>query len=99
VLFGADLELDPSVFGWPNAFPFHELSSFGIVGDVLGRGGYLTGMVLLATGDGHLHDDVIWLLAANPDPTQPRPHSLDRIRGAVRGWRRAADLAPLAVLC
>jgi hypothetical protein len=53
-------------------------------------------MVLLASSDGRLHDDVVWLVAANPDPNRPWPASLDRIRGAVRGWRRCADLGPLA---
>jgi len=68
VLFGADLELDPANYPWPGRFPFHELSSFGIVNDLIRRGGYLTGMVLLADHQGHLHDDAVWIVAANPNP-------------------------------
>ncbi len=95
VLFGADLELDPANYPWPGRFPFHELSSFGIVNDLIRRGGYLTGMVLLADEDGRLRDDAVWIVAANPNPELPWPASLDRIRGPVRGWRAAADLGPL----
>jgi hypothetical protein len=95
VLFGADLELDATIFPWPPAFPTEQASTYGIVGDLLHRGGHLSGMVLLADTDGRLQDDVVWLVAANPDPNQPWPASMDRIRGAVRGWRHAADLAPL----
>ncbi len=96
VLFGADLELDTATFPWPSAFPpTDQAYTYGIVDELLDRGGHLSGMVLLATSDGRLQDDVVWLVAANPDPNQPWPHSMDRIRGAVRGWRNAADLAPL----
>jgi hypothetical protein len=96
VLFGADLELNQSVFPWPSSFPADQASTFGVVGELLDRGGHLSGMVLLAGNDGRLSDDVVWLVAANPDPSRPWPASLDRIRGAVRGWRRFADLGPLA---
>jgi hypothetical protein len=95
VLFGADLELDPGSFPWPEQFPYQQLSRFGVVGELLARGGYLTGLVLLADDQGHLRDDVIWMVAANPDPQLPWPASLDRIRGLVRGYRSAATLAPL----
>jgi hypothetical protein len=96
VVFGADLELNQSSFPWPPAFPTDQASTFGIVGELLERGGHLSGMVLLASSDGRLHDDVVWLVAANPDPNRPWPASMDRIRGAVRGWRHCADLGPLA---
>jgi hypothetical protein len=95
VLFGADLELDPARFPWPEQFPYDELESFGMVGELLARGGYLSGLVLLADDDGRLREDVIWIVAANPDPTLPWPASVDRIRGLVRGFRSAAALAPL----
>jgi hypothetical protein len=66
-----------------------------VVGELVERGGHLSGLVLLADQDGHLRDDVIWLVAANPRPYEPWPASLDRIRGLVRGYRSAATLAPL----
>jgi hypothetical protein len=95
VLFGADLELDPASFPWPERFPYQELERFGVVGELLARGGHLTGLVLLADDQGHLRDDVVWMVAANPDPKLPWPASLDRVRGLVRGYRSAATLAPL----
>jgi len=45
--------------------------------------------------EGHLQDDLLWVIATNPDPTLPWPMSLDRRRGVVCGWRQWADLAPL----
>ncbi len=95
VLFGADLAFDQASFSWPAAFPFDQLPTFGTLEDMVRRGGYLTGMVLLADTDGRLRDDLIWILAANPNPHQPWPANLDRIRGVMRGWRSAATLAPL----
>jgi hypothetical protein len=95
VLFGTDLELDPASFPWPEQFPRGELDRFGVVGELIERGGYLSGLVLLADDHGYLRDDVIWLVAANPRPHEPWPASLDRIRGLVRGFRSAATLAPL----
>jgi hypothetical protein len=95
VLFGADLELDRDGFPWPERFPYQELDRFGVVGELIARGGYLSGLVLLADDHGYLRDDVVWVLAANPRPEEPWPASLDRIRGLVRGFRSAATLAPL----
>jgi hypothetical protein len=95
VLFGADLELAPESFPWPEQFPDQELDRFGVVGELIARGGHLSGLVLLADDQGYLRDDVIWVLAANPRPHDPWPASLDRIRGLVRGFRSAATLAPL----
>jgi len=95
VLFGADLELDPSRYRWPADYPWQQLPRHTITYQMLQRGGYVSGMVLLADQDGRLRDDLLWILAANPDPTLPPPANLDRIRGVVRGWRSAADLAPL----
>jgi hypothetical protein len=95
VLFGTDLELDRRVYPWPEQFPYQELDRFGVVGELIARGGHLTGLVLLADDHGHLRDDVIWVVAANPRPHDPWPASLDRIRGLVRGFRSAATLAPL----
>jgi hypothetical protein len=95
VLFGTDLELDPASFPWPEQFPHGELDRFGVVGELIERGGHLSGLVLLADDHGYLRDDVIWLVAANPRPHEPWPASLDRIRGLVRGFRSAATLAPL----
>jgi hypothetical protein len=95
VLFGADLELAPDAYPWPAQFPYQELDRFGVVGELIARGGHLTGLVLLADDHGYLRDDVIWVVAANPRPHDPWPASLDRIRGLVRGFRSAATLAPL----
>ncbi len=95
VLFGSDLELDPDAFPWPKQFPHAELDRFGVVGELIERGGHLSGLVLLADHQGYLRDDVIWLVAANPRPHEPWPANLDRIRGLVRGYRSAATLAPL----
>jgi hypothetical protein len=95
VLFGTDLEIDPEAFPWPDRFRRDQLDRFGVVGELVDRGGHLSGLVLLADQDGHLRDDVIWLVAANPRPYEPWPASLDRIRGLVRGYRSAASLAPL----
>jgi hypothetical protein len=95
VLFGADLELDRQSFPWPEQFPYQELDRFGVVGELIARGGHLSGLVLLADDHGYLRDDVIWVVAANPRPHDPWPASLDRIRGLARGYRSAATLAPL----
>jgi hypothetical protein len=95
VLFGADLELDRESFPWPEQFPYGELDRFGVVGELIARGGHLSGLVLLADNTGHLRDDVVWVVAANPRPQDPWPASLDRIRGLVRGFRSASTLAPL----
>jgi hypothetical protein len=95
VLFGADLEIDPARFPWPQQLSRSQLDRLGVVGEVIERGGHLSGLVLLADHDGQLRDDVIWLVAANPRPYEPWPASLDRIRGLVRGFRSAATLGPL----
>jgi len=95
VLFGADLELDPAAYPWPERRRATSQTPFDLVGGMIARGGYLTGMVLLADEDGRLHDDLIWIVAANPDPSLEPPGSLDRLRGMLRGWRSAATLAPI----
>jgi hypothetical protein len=95
VLFGADLELDPIVYRWPADYPWRQLPRHSITYQLLQRGGYVSGMVLLADQHARLRDDLLWLVAANPDPTLPWPANLDRIRGVVRGWRSAAQLVPL----
>ncbi len=95
VLFGSDLELDPSVHRWPADYPYRQLPHHSITYQVIDRGGYVSGMVLLADERGRLRDDLLWIVAANPDPALPPPANLDRIRGVVRGWRSAADLASL----
>jgi len=95
VVFGSDLELDPTLYRWPPSYPYQQLPRHSITYQMLQRGGYVSGMVLLADQDGRLRDDLLWIVAANPDPTLPPPADLDRIRGVVRGWRSTADLAPL----
>src|SRR6266536_2836004 len=94
---GLLVQFDPSrLLGQPFAASLLvDLDRFGVVGELIARGGHLSGLVLLADDDGHLRDDVIWLVAANPRPEAPWPASLDRIRGLVRGFRSAATLAPL----
>jgi hypothetical protein len=96
VVFGTDLELDPAAHSWPER-PRRATSgtAFDLVHGIITRGGYLTGMVLLADQDGRLRDDLLWIAAANPDPTLPPPACLDRVRGMLRGWRHAATLAPI----
>jgi hypothetical protein len=95
VLFGADLELDPDVYRWPADFPWQQLPPHSITYQLIHRGGYVSGMVLLADPHHRLRDDLLWVVAANPDPTLPWPANLDRVRGVIRGWRSAAQLAPL----
>ena len=96
VVFGADLELDPSTHTWLRSQPGPPIETpFDLRHGMATRGGYLTGMVLLAQDDGRLRDDLIWIIAANPDPALPPPASLDRVRGMLRGFRSAATLAPL----
>jgi len=98
VLFGTDLELTTEDYPWPRDLrdanqevddPGHGL------GQLILNGGYLSGIVLLADDDGHLQDDLLWVIATHPDPSQPWPASLDRQRNVVRGWHQWADLAPL----
>jgi hypothetical protein len=95
VLFGADLELDPASYPWPPGFPEHVPDRFQLINDLVRRGGHLSGVILLADRQGRLREDVLWIVAANPDPSAPWPVSLDRVRGLVRGWRHAATLGPL----
>jgi hypothetical protein len=95
VVFGADLELDPHSYQWPSDYPHQQLPPHAIARQVIERGGYVSGMVLLADHAGQLREDLLWIVAANPDPTLSRPANLDRVRGVLRGWRSAATLAPL----
>src|SRR6266540_1259313 len=95
VVFGADLELDPRTHRWPTDYPYRQLPRHSIARQVIDRGGFVSGMVLLADQAGRLRDDLLWIVAANPDPTLPWPANLDRVRGVLRGWRTAATLAPL----
>jgi hypothetical protein len=95
VVFGADLQLDPHSYKWPSDYPYQQLPRHSIARQVIDRGGYVSGMVLLADQAGQLRDDLLWIVAANPDPALPWPANLDRIRGVLRGWRSAASLAPL----
>jgi hypothetical protein len=95
VVFGTDLQLDPHTHQWPTDYPYQQLPRHSIARQLIDRGGYVSGMVLLADQAGQLRDDLLWIVAANPDPTLPWPANLDRIRGVLRGWRSAATLAPL----
>ncbi len=95
VVFGADLELDPRTHRWPSDYPHRQLPRHSIARQVIDRGGFVSGMVLLADQAGRLRDDLLWIVAANPDPTLPWPANLDRVRGVLRGWRSASTLAPL----
>src|SRR5574341_1020976 len=70
VIFGTDLELDPATHPWPQSLR-HASSgtAFDLVHGMITRGGYLTGMVLLADpAGGRLRDDLIWIVAAQPRP-------------------------------
>ena len=97
VLFGNDLELDPHVYRWPADYPYQQLPRHSITHQLIDRGGYVSGMVLLADQHARLRDDLLWIVAANPDPTLPAPAHLDRVRGVIRGWRSAATLGPLVM--
>jgi hypothetical protein len=95
VVFGTDLQLDPHTHQWPTDYPYQQLPRHSIARQLIDRGGYVSGMVLLADQAGQQRDDLLWIVAANPDPTLPWPANLDRIRGTLRGWRTASTLAPL----
>ncbi len=99
VAFGTDLQLDPELYPWPEPTAEEVADAiaepYEMVGGMRTRGGYVTGMVLLADGDGRLREDLLWVVAANPASTVPFPHSEDRIRGVLRGWRSQATLRPL----
>ena len=90
VVFGADVRVDPAAHPWPRDFPARQQAATGLVSGMITRGGYLSGVVLLADAAGRLRDDCIWVLAAAPNPSLPSPHSLDRLRGLRRGWRSMA---------
>ncbi len=104
VLFGADLKLDPNLHLWPAGRSANWQAEAILTGLACGRG-YVTGMVLLADGEGHPREDLLWLVAVDVDaetdadptssPASELPSSGVRIRTALRGWRGAADLAPL----
>jgi len=100
VLFGTDLHVDPNLHPWPAERSVNWQSETVLKGLAAGHG-YVTGMVLLADSEGHLRDDLLWLVAvdvdAEADPKQPAasPPSQFRLRTVVRGWRSAADLTPL----
>jgi hypothetical protein len=96
VVFGADLAIDPATYRWPRPWRATSGLPFDLVGGIIARSGYLTGMVLLADEHGRLRDDLLWVVAANPDPALLSPACLDRVRGMLRGWRHAATLAPIA---
>ena len=49
------------------------------------RGGFLTGLVLLADADGRLRNEAGFVVAAAEDPQLPEPLCHDRIRGVVFG--------------
>jgi hypothetical protein len=76
VIFGADLELDPHTHRWPSDYPHRQLPHHAIARQLIDRGGYVSGMVLLADQAGGLRDDLLWIVAADHDPTLPWPASL-----------------------
>ncbi len=90
VLFGADLDLHPSRYPWPPRRPSSG-RSHDLVGGMTSRGAYLTGMVLLADPDGRLQDDLIWIVAANPDP---HCHCRRRWTGSAACCAAGAALPP-----
>ena len=75
-----------------------------IAEDIDSKGGYLTGVVLLADRDGGLSNTVLFLATSNPDTTLEFPMNLDRIRGIVAGhldcsYLQAAVRNVAAVVC
>ena len=55
VVFGADLALDPHTHRWPTDYPYQQLPHHAIARQLIDRGGFVSGMVLLADQAGRLH--------------------------------------------
>ena len=108
IVFGHDLEL-PAEMSWPphTSFEVHPLLE-ALAGPLIGawkrniagalhdRGGVICGVVVFAGKGGvGLADEILWTVAANPDPDMPPPRHLDRQRGTVVGARSRALLSPV----
>jgi hypothetical protein len=92
VMFGRDVPLDPEIF---DEVDLSAVPPEALLRQAAVLGAYLTGVVLIAEPDGAVADRFLWLLTSNPDPTQPYPANLDRIRGAVIGLRSRATMRGL----
>jgi hypothetical protein len=90
VIFGTDLELDPATHPWPQSLRHATSStSFDLVHGMITRGGYLTGMVLLADQDGRPRREGRGLVRAVA--SHPRRLRRRRCARSGPGWRRSAS--------
>jgi hypothetical protein len=112
VYFGADLAFDPRFLAWSDSMDLPERFEAAMYcewlaqnpdqaeGDlerqIRDRGGYLTGLTMLAgPGQIGLADCVLWHAATEAIPTPADPAGLDRGRGFLFGRLSCATLAPL----
>ncbi len=113
VYFGADLAFDPRFLAWSDSMNLPERLDAAMFSEWLAqnpdqaegdlerqirdRGGYLTGVTMLAgPGQIGLADCVLWHVATEAIPTQADPAGLDRGRGFLLGRLSCATLASLA---
>ncbi len=107
VYFGADLHAGEDTLIWPpETLPRLAEAKASIpdvgLGAELGQtivlnlarlGSYASGVVLFSRPDGGLADEMLWLLATDPDPDSADA-SLDRLRAVLPAYRSRATLAP-----
>jgi hypothetical protein len=108
VYFGADLHAGEDTLIWPPETQPRLAEAKASIPDVglgaeLGQtivlnlarlGSYASGVVLFSRPDGGLADEMLWLLATDPDPDSADA-SLDRLRAVLPAYRSRATLAPL----
>ena len=102
VFLGRPVELPPEACVWPVDWETHvDLAGRPTdvetcLGELRARGGGIEGVVLSERPGGGLHDDVLWIVGTNPDPTAPEPICYDRRRALVSGRLSSARLAHVA---
>lgn len=109
VYFGADINAGDDTLIWPPdarsklAEAQASLPSDAGLGPEHGQtiitnlarlGSYTSGVVLFSGPDGGLTDEMLWLLATDPDPDNAGA-SLDRLRALLPAYRSRATMAPL----
>ena len=109
VYFGADLHAGDDTLIWPPdaRSRLAEARAFAppepglgpeqgqtFVMNLARLGSYASGVVLFSGPDGGLADEMLWLLATDPDPDNADA-SRDRLRAVVPAYRSRATLAPL----
>lgn len=60
------------------------------------RDGRIVGMVLFSDDEGHLEEEVLWIVSAGPNPAAPPPADKDRVRGEVFGYLSCSTFGGLA---